>query len=177
MSGTFRFEYSYYSGCYDYISIDGLHYCGASTAYDEITPAPFVLTRSMRIAFECDSSSHDTGGTFCWTGNGAWDGSTTCYTEDNEKCVFPFKFEGHTITECTTIDGDAKPWCSTLTDSSGTHVTGNWGYCNSACLGVSKVFFGGGVGWKFTMAPSQLPPPTPLALSIAADGVAHRNAH
>ena len=44
-------------------------------------------------------------------------------------CVFPFKFRGDTITNCTTIDGDTKPWCSTKTNADGIMVSGSWGYC------------------------------------------------
>ena len=58
-----------------------------------------------------------------------------CTTESGTRCVFPFKFHGHNITSCTTVDGDARPWCSTRTDASGHHVGGHWGYCSATCSG------------------------------------------
>jgi len=50
-------------------------------------------------------------------------------------CVFPFTFMGVEHTACTTIDGDPKPWCSTLVDENGVHVSGggHWEYCGSQC--------------------------------------------
>merc|ERR1712055_1126563 len=58
----------------------------------------------------------------------------TCMTVDGANCVFPFTFNGVVYTECTTVL-DAKPWCSTLTDQNGNHVTDQrkWGYCASNC--------------------------------------------
>ena len=55
-------------------------------------------------------------------------------------CVFPFTFAGRLHTTCTQIDGDGKPWCSTLVDESGVHVGGggHWEYCEDpACPGVN----------------------------------------
>ena len=52
-------------------------------------------------------------------------------------CVFPFKFGNRIHNTCTTIDGDATPWCSTQVDTSGNHVAGNWEYCKSNCPGVA----------------------------------------
>merc|ERR1712127_790240 len=67
--------------------------------------------------------------------------STGCATVSGPvssvECVFPFIFGGETITSCTTIDGDPQPWCSTLTDASGAHVQGNWGYCEASCPGAA----------------------------------------
>eukprot|EP00092_Neocalanus_flemingeri_P017751 GFUD01019206.1.p1 GENE.GFUD01019206.1~~GFUD01019206.1.p1 ORF type:complete len:822 (+),score=86.31 GFUD01019206.1:100-2565(+) len=51
-------------------------------------------------------------------------------------CIFPFTFDGVKYTKCTTHrDMDGKAWCSTFTDSRGTHVggQGNWGYCGGVC--------------------------------------------
>merc|ERR1712025_49778 len=53
-------------------------------------------------------------------------------------CAFPFTFNGWIHSTCTTVDGDPTPWCSTLTDSNGNHVGGNWEYCSSDCPGVNN---------------------------------------
>ena len=52
-----------------------------------------------------------------------------------DTCVFPFTFWGVTHTACTTIDGDPKPWCSTMVDEAGVHVSGagHWMYCGDEC--------------------------------------------
>lgn len=44
-------------------------------------------------------------------------------------CIFPSMVAGVTLTGCTTVDGDSRPWCSTQVDSSGNQVKGHWGYC------------------------------------------------
>jgi len=44
-------------------------------------------------------------------------------------CIFPSRVGGVTLTGCTTLDGDTKPWCSTQVDSVGDQVKGQWGYC------------------------------------------------
>jgi len=68
----------------------------------------------------------------CWVGRPT-SISGSCITisgnDPGSACVFPFKFRGDTITNCTTIDGDTRPWCSTQTDADGKHVSGSWGYC------------------------------------------------
>jgi len=46
----------------------------------------------------------------------------------NQACVFPFRYQGNTYTECTTVQED-QPWCSTWTDSSDQHMSGHWGFC------------------------------------------------
>ena len=68
------------------------------------------------------------------TESGSGSGSSSC-----GNCVFPFTFAGRVHTTCTTIDGDAQPWCSTNVDSSGVHVSGggHWEYCSSDCPGVN----------------------------------------
>ena len=48
-------------------------------------------------------------------------------------CVFPFMFNGRIHDRCTTIDGDASPWCSKTAD-----WDGQWEYCTDAsCPGVA----------------------------------------
>merc|ERR1712038_1280743 len=61
--------------------------------------------------------------------------TTVSGADPGADCVFPFTFNGQVITECTTVDGDDTPWCSTLTDQNGIHVNGQgkWGYCASNC--------------------------------------------
>merc|ERR1712176_696569 len=61
--------------------------------------------------------------------------ATSCITTSGAKagdaCVFPWTWNGQTYYTCTTDGGFSTPWCSTLTDSSGNHVTGYWGDCPS----------------------------------------------
>ena len=52
-------------------------------------------------------------------------------------CVFPFTLGNRIFNTCTTIDGDATPWCATQVDASGNYVAGNWEYCQSDCPGVA----------------------------------------
>ena len=51
-------------------------------------------------------------------------------------CVFPFIFSGRVHTTCTTIDGDATPWCPKEVDENGV-FSGTWEYCEPDCPGVS----------------------------------------
>ena len=62
--------------------------------------------------------------------------SSGCATLQGQPCVFPFTWQGVTYTSCTTAGG-FDPWCSTATDHSGAHVTGNYGDCNDQCLQTS----------------------------------------
>merc|ERR1719483_810222 len=53
-------------------------------------------------------------------------------------CVFPFVFGGRIHNTCTTIDGDATPWCATEVDENGVYVSGKWEYCtDSSCPGFN----------------------------------------
>merc|ERR1719491_100145 len=87
------------------------------------------------------TGSGNTTGTGTGSGSGA-----SCMTVDGpaagSSCVSPFNFGGETISGCTTIDGDTKPWCSTQVDENGDHVAGvdAWGYCDAspACLGAGS---------------------------------------
>merc|ERR1712130_458002 len=58
--------------------------------------------------------------------------SPACSTTTGQSCVFPFTYNGVQHTACT-LSGFPTPWCSTQTDGSGTHVTGNYGNCNADC--------------------------------------------
>jgi len=59
--------------------------------------------------------------------------SDSCRTVSGAKpnlpCVFPFRFDGQVYNRCVSLQGE-KPWCSTLTNAFGVHVTGNWGDCD-----------------------------------------------
>ena len=66
----------------------------------------------------------------------------SCMTNDDlpatasagSACSFPFNYMNVSHSACTTIDGDAKPWCVTQTDSNGDMaVSGAWGYCDASC--------------------------------------------
>ena len=66
--------------------------------------------------------------------------STSASTGSCGNCIFPFIFGNRIHESCTTIDGDAQPWCSTKVDSNGVHVSGggHWEYCtDSSCPGTS----------------------------------------
>merc|ERR1712013_458375 len=58
--------------------------------------------------------------------------TSTCLTTSSQACVFPFTYQGVVHNSCT-LSGFPDPWCSTQTDGSGTHVTGNYGDCASSC--------------------------------------------
>jgi len=63
---------------------------------------------------------------------------------DIEPCIFPFKYNGVEYTSCTWASSektDYKPWCSTRVDSSGNHISGHWGNCESGCPIPSKTCF------------------------------------
>ena len=73
------------------------------------------------------------------------DGCKTVSGPDNNKpCIFPFKFQGITYNTCSTVlANENKPWCSTLVDNSGTHVSGggHYGDCGSKCpMPTGKIF-------------------------------------
>jgi hypothetical protein len=57
-------------------------------------------------------------------------------SRDVKPCIFPFKYSGQTLSQCTTLkDPDDKPWCSTKVDGNGNHVPsgGFWGHCGQDC--------------------------------------------
>ena len=53
----------------------------------------------------------------------------------NQRCVFPFIYDGKSYDECTTIDNNGIPWCSTNVMCAGDFVEGEWGNCGSDCSG------------------------------------------
>ena len=64
---------------------------------------------------------------------------SVCLTSNDSKdpgkeCVFPFTHDNFTYYGCP-IDpiDETKRWCSTKTNGTGVHITGNWGYCSSYC--------------------------------------------
>ena len=63
---------------------------------------------------------------------------TVAGASKGKPCIFPFKFNGVTYSECTWNQAhltEHKAWCSTLVDASGTHVggQGKWGNCGPGC--------------------------------------------
>lgn len=49
----------------------------------------------------------------------------------HDECNFPFKYDGTEYNQCTNAS-HVRDWCSTQTDSSGNHVSGNWGDCDDS---------------------------------------------
>jgi len=116
--------------------------------FGEILPASNVK-RTLKFQFRSNKKKN-AGGFRCQiaavaptTGSGS--GSTTgsgsgasCLTNDGpaagSACAFPFNYMNVSHSACTTIDGDAKPWCVTQTDASGDMAVGGaWGYCDASC--------------------------------------------
>merc|ERR1719158_2412646 len=55
----------------------------------------------------------------------------TCKTLTSETCVFPFKYQGVTYSQCTYTDSPM-PWCATSVDSQGTVQNNKWGDCDTS---------------------------------------------
>lgn len=56
--------------------------------------------------------------------------------DPNRTCIFPFVFEGIKYSTCIKIISyDINPWCSTMVDETGMHVSGQdkWGDCGPKC--------------------------------------------
>ena len=51
----------------------------------------------------------------------------------NQKCVFPFSYEGVTYEKCTSVGNNGTQWCSTEVDENGEYVSGKYGNCGSGC--------------------------------------------
>ena len=59
-------------------------------------------------------------------------------TEDNIKCILPFKYERRTHGRCTTAN-DTNFWCAIAVDKSGTMLYNQYGYCNNDCKKEGKL--------------------------------------
>ena len=59
----------------------------------------------------------------------------------NRNCQLPFTYSGVTYDECTAIDNDDIPWCSTFVDGTGNHVKGHWGNCAPISLELAQEVF------------------------------------
>ena len=95
--------------------ISGATTCPPPGSTGSTTPSPVTTTTTT---------------TTSGSGSGSGSSNSSC-----GNCVFPFTFMGVEHTACTTIDGDPKPWCSTLVDENGVHVSGggHWEYCGTDC--------------------------------------------
>ena len=56
-----------------------------------------------------------------------------CLTEAGVECVFPLIYSGVKYEECTTVNNESIPWCSTLVDDKDNHIQDNWGNCSQNC--------------------------------------------
>ena len=70
--------------------------------------------------------------------------------------MFPFTHFDDTFTECTTVENNNIPWCSTKVDQSGNHIIGNWGDCADSCVNDDSVTYRESAvveycpdGWKY----------------------------
>lgn len=82
----------------------------------------------------CDYANHNTECNF--DGGDCSQCMTNAGASPNSKCIFPVIYQGKIFTSCTRFDDpDDVPWCSTLVDENGRHVShqGKWGYCGSRC--------------------------------------------
>ena len=53
----------------------------------------------------------------------------------DKECVFPFWFKNHKYEECTTVENNGVPWCSTKVNTNGHHIKKHWGICGPTCPG------------------------------------------
>jgi len=59
---------------------------------------------------------------------------TFCSTTGGTACNIPFIYQNELRTGCITDnDPDSKLWCSTATNETNHHLTGNWGHCEEGC--------------------------------------------
>ena len=50
-------------------------------------------------------------------------------------CVFPFKYQGKTFSQCTTYQSPyGKPWCATKVDRQGNVIWDQWEDCNECSI-------------------------------------------
>lgn len=101
---------------------DGVSYSGCTTAGEGVT-APWCSTLTNAGQHvqgnwgDCDVSNCPSGECITVSGN-----------RPGQPCIFPFRYDGISYSGCTTA-GNVAPWCSTMTDFTGQHVSGNWGDC------------------------------------------------
>ena len=73
--------------------------------------------------------------TFLWSFAGP--PNNICHTVGNKPCQFPFRYNGVSYSTCTldAADDPSVPWCSTLVDDNGNHVSGggHYGDCGPKC--------------------------------------------
>ena len=53
--------------------------------------------------------------------------------QQDKDCIFPFVYAQVQHNECTTVENNGIPWCSTKTDGNNNHIAGNWGNCAKQC--------------------------------------------
>merc|ERR1711892_1073286 len=94
------------------------------------SPSSTVLTTASPTAVTTTAPSSGSG-----SGTGSGSGNQTT-TNGCGNCVFPFVFSGRIHNTCTTIDGDATPWCATSVDAAGNYA-GTWEACEESCPGVT----------------------------------------
>ena len=59
---------------------------------------------------------------------------TTSGPQQNVPCVFPFTYEGISFPACVNYKGPMDQyWCSTKTNTDGTHIEGQRGNCGEQC--------------------------------------------
>ncbi|TRY78752.1 hypothetical protein TCAL_06219, partial [Tigriopus californicus] len=59
---------------------------------------------------------------------------TSCFTQTDKVCMFPFKFQGRTYDSCITLGSlDGTPWCPTKLDSNGSYIDSFKGSCLDSC--------------------------------------------
>ncbi|XP_040581207.1 matrix metalloproteinase-9 isoform X2 [Lepeophtheirus salmonis] len=62
--------------------------------------------------------------------------SSSCKTKTGKTCKFPFKYNGVTYRDCTTIDNGSTKWCATSVSETG--VLKDYGDCAGDCSVVNK---------------------------------------
>ena len=55
--------------------------------------------------------------------------------QEQQPCIFPFKYKTKVHNECIWENEEDSPWCSTKVKINGVHVGGQeqWGYCGQHC--------------------------------------------